>query len=131
MPRESAHNGTIDCRVARAAEMSITPVPSVSRTRRCSASTDRTERWAWAAAVASRRRCLVTSGRKAHSTAAATLTQAAKAYAAGDAPARDDHGSDERPEKQADPERAAEGRHAASAQTDRDRLGRDRPAAPG
>ena len=45
MPMDSAHSGTMDWRVARAAEMTRTPMPSVSRIRRCSASTEMTDRW--------------------------------------------------------------------------------------
>src|SRR3954453_7216846 len=81
-PCDSAHSGTIDWRVERAAEITRAPTPRVSRTRRWAASTAQTDRWPAPGPAATVRDCLVTSGRNAVRRAADRLISAAKAYAA-------------------------------------------------
>ena len=120
--RESAQSGTIDCRVDRAAEISITPVPRVSSTRRCSASTDRTE-WCGRAA----RSVLATLlpghiGQECTDHGRNEADHGGEGVRGGDAPAGHERGAHERADEQADPEGAAESGHAAGPQPDRDRL---------
>ena len=123
MPWDSAHSGTIDCRVARAAEMTSTPTPRVSSTRRCSARTASTDRCWRPAAAADRRSCLVTSGRKAVEHRRRQRDQRGEPVRRPDSPGRDDRRRGERSEEQPDPEGAAQGRQRAGAHRDGHRLG--------
>ena len=120
MPIDSAHSGTMDWRVARAAEMTRTPMPSVSRIRRCSASTEITDRWRVLSPIAVAGWFRVTSGRNAVRMAAAMLMMAANPYAAPMLHRVTMTGSDEWSDEQPDPKAAAQGGQSAGPERYRD-----------
>ncbi len=120
-PMCSAHNGSSEVRAPRAAAMASTPVPRVNRVRRCSTSTDPTER---RGAVAAARSCpAVRSGRSSTRRNAPMLVDDGHGIRTPDVPPRHHRRAHERPEEQADAVHATQGRERPRTHGHRHHLG--------